>query len=72
MPMTPIQKPKRKKTFPLEIEENLHKMLKFKALESDMTLHAYILETLNAKVREDPPTYLPKTTNSKSSPGESS
>lgn len=52
--------PRNKKTFPLEIEENLHKALKFKALESDMTLHAYIIETLNSRVQEDAPTYSSK------------
>jgi len=51
--MTTIQETKRKKTFPLEIEEDLHKALKFKAIETDMTLHAYIIEALNVKVRED-------------------
>jgi len=37
---------KTKKTFPLEIEENLHKALKHKAIESDMSLHAYIIDAL--------------------------
>jgi predicted HicB family RNase H-like nuclease len=44
---------KRKKTFPLEIEDNLHKALKHKAIESDMSLHAYIIEALALRVRED-------------------
>ncbi|MDA8428400.1 MAG: hypothetical protein M0T70_04005 [Geobacteraceae bacterium] len=51
--MTITQEAKRKKTFPIEIEEGLHKALKFKAIESDMTLHAYIIEALNSWVRED-------------------
>ena len=55
--MTITQEAKRKKTFPLEIEEDLHKALKFKAIETDMTLHAYIIETLNARVREDSAAY---------------
>ena len=55
--MTITQETKRKKTFPLEIEEDLHKALKFKAIETDMTLHAYIIETLNARVREDSAAY---------------
>lgn len=55
--MTTMQETKRKKTFPLEIEEDLHKALKFKAIETDMTLHAYIIEALNARVREDSAAY---------------
>lgn len=55
--MTTTQEAKRKKTFPLEIEDDLHKALKFKAIESDMTLHAYIIEALNARVREDSVVY---------------
>jgi len=55
--MTTIQKTKEKRTFPLEIEEDLHKALKFKAIETDMTLHAYIIEALNARVREDSAAY---------------
>lgn len=55
--MTTTQEAKRKKTFPLEIEDDLHKALKFKAIESDMTLHAYIIEALNARVREDSVAY---------------
>ncbi|MGB4598432.1 MAG: toxin-antitoxin system HicB family antitoxin [Trichlorobacter sp.] len=58
--MTIIQEIKRKKTFPLEIEEDLHKALKFKAIETDMTLHAYIIEALNARVREDSVAYFVK------------
>jgi predicted HicB family RNase H-like nuclease len=55
--MTTSQEAKRKKTFPLEIEDDLHKALKFKAIESDMTLHAYIIEALNARVHEDSVAY---------------
>ena len=58
--MTTTQEAKRKKTFPLEIEEDLHKALKFKAIETDMTLHAYIIEALNARVREDSVAYTGK------------
>ena len=58
--MTTTQDAKRKKTFPLEIEESLHKALKFKAIESDMTLHAYIIEALSSRVREDSPVYAGK------------
>lgn len=54
------QETKRKKTFPLEIEEKLHKALKFKALECDMTLHAYIIDTLNARVHENSSSYSPQ------------
>ncbi|MEN6623430.1 MAG: toxin-antitoxin system HicB family antitoxin [Smithella sp.] len=45
-------KSKIKKTFPLEIEESLHKALKHKAIESDMSLHAYIIDTLVSRVNE--------------------
>ena len=55
--MTTTYETKRKKTFPLKIEEGLHKALKFKAIETDMTLHAYIIEALNARVREDSAVY---------------
>jgi predicted HicB family RNase H-like nuclease len=48
---------KRCKTFPLEMEEDLHKALKYKAIESDQTLHAFILKTLAAKVQEEPAKY---------------
>lgn len=48
---------KRHKTFPLEMADALHKALKFKAIESDQTLHAYIIETLMAKVQEEPTHY---------------
>ena len=58
--MTTSQEAKRKKTFPLEIEDDLHKALKFKAIESDMTLHAYIIEALNARVHEDSVAYTGK------------
>lgn len=58
--MTTTQEMKRKKTFPLEIEEDLHKALKFKAIESDMTLHAYIIEALNSWIREDSAIYAGK------------
>jgi predicted HicB family RNase H-like nuclease len=44
---------KTKKTFPLEIEENLHKALKHKAIESDMSLHAYIIDVLISRVNEE-------------------
>lgn len=46
-------KAKIKKTFPLEIEDSLHKALKHKAIESDMSLHAYIIDTLVSRVNED-------------------
>lgn len=48
---------KRRKTFPLEIEENLHKALKHKAIEADQTLHNFIIETLSASVQEEPAQY---------------
>jgi predicted HicB family RNase H-like nuclease len=49
---------KRHKTFPLEMEDALHKALKYKAIESDQTLHSYIIETLIAKVHEEPAHYI--------------
>jgi predicted HicB family RNase H-like nuclease len=48
---------KRCKTFPLEMEEDLHKALKYKAIESDQTLHAFIIKTLASKVEEEPAKY---------------
>ncbi|MCC6141597.1 MAG: hypothetical protein IT389_13385 [Nitrospira sp.] len=48
---------KRHKTFPLEMEDALHKALKYKAIESDRTLHSYIIETLTEKVQEEPAHY---------------
>jgi predicted HicB family RNase H-like nuclease len=48
---------KRCKTFPLEMEEDLHKALKYKAIESDQTLHSFIIETLASKVQEEPAKY---------------
>lgn len=43
----------RPKTFPLEMGEELHKALKHRAIESDKTLHSYIIETLAEKIQED-------------------
>ena len=51
--MNTTAKAKTKKTFPLEIEESLHKALKHKAIESDKSLHAYIIEALVSRVNED-------------------
>jgi len=55
--MDTTAKSKPKKTFPLEIEESLHKALKHKAIESDMSLHAYIIDALVSKVNEETATY---------------
>ena len=55
--MNVTTKSKIKKTFPLEIEESLHKALKHKAIELDMSLHAYIIDTLVSRVNEDTITY---------------
>jgi predicted HicB family RNase H-like nuclease len=46
-----------KKTFPLEIEESLHKTLKHKAIELDVSLHTFIIDTLVSRVREEPSIY---------------
>ncbi|MFA5353302.1 MAG: toxin-antitoxin system HicB family antitoxin [Thermodesulfovibrionales bacterium] len=51
--MSAASKIKTKKTFPLEIEDSLHKALKHKAIELDISLHAFIIETLTAKVSEE-------------------
>lgn len=56
--MKPTGDRKRRKTFPLEMEDELHKALKYKAIESDQTLHAYIIETLMANVQEKPAKYV--------------
>lgn len=47
----------RRKTFPLELEGDLHKALKYKAIEANLTLHAFIIEALAAKVHEEPAHY---------------
>jgi predicted HicB family RNase H-like nuclease len=52
-----MSEPKKRKTFPLELGDSLHKALKIQAIESEMTLHAYILEALELKVRENAPAY---------------
>lgn len=52
-------KPKRAtKTFPLEIEDDLHKALKVRAIEEDKTLHSLIIETLSSRVQEEAPSYI--------------
>lgn len=48
---------KTRKTFPLEIEESLHKALKHKAIESNKSLHAFIIDALVSQVREEPAVY---------------
>lgn len=51
-------KPKKPtKTFPLEIEDDLHKALKVKAIEEDKTLHYFIIETLSSRLHEEPTDY---------------
>ena len=51
-------KPKRAtKTFPLEIEDDLHKALKVRAIEEDKTLHSLIIETLSSRLQEEPTRY---------------
>ena len=46
-------KSKRSKTFPLEIGADLHKTLKHRAIETDQTLHSYIIEALVFHVKEE-------------------
>ena len=55
--MNATAKTKVKKTFPLEIEESLHKALKHKAIETDMSLHAYIIDALVSRVSEETTAY---------------
>lgn len=55
--MDATAKSKTKKTFPIEIEESLHKALKHKAIESDMSLHAYIIDALVSRVNEETAVY---------------
>lgn len=40
------------KTFPIELDIDLHKALKMMAIESDMTLHAFITNLLTSVVSE--------------------
>ena len=54
---------KNTKTFPLEIEDDLHKQLKVKAIEEDKTLHSLIIDTLSARVQEEPSVYGVRKTN---------
>jgi hypothetical protein len=46
-----------KKTFPIELTDALHKSLKHKAIESDKTLHTFIVDVLESSVRENSPPY---------------
>lgn len=55
--MSVTVKSKTMKTFPLEIEESLHKALKHKAIESNMSLHAYIIDALASQVSEETAVY---------------
>lgn len=55
--MKPESEQKRRRTFPLEMEDDLHKALKYKAIELDKTLHTLIIETLVARVQEEPAQY---------------
>jgi predicted HicB family RNase H-like nuclease len=49
--MHPLKAQKSTKTFPLEIEDSLHKRLKVRAIEEDKTLHALIIDALTAQVQ---------------------
>lgn len=57
MTMTKTER-KRCKTFPLEMEDELHKALKYRAIEADKTLHAFITDVLSATVQEEPAQYV--------------
>lgn len=52
-----MKQPKSTKTFPLEIEEELHKRLKIEAIKENKTLHSLIIETLAEKVQENTSVY---------------
>jgi len=43
------------KTFPLKLENELHKRLKIKATEEDLTLHEYIVAILEKVARKPRP-----------------
>lgn len=55
--MQAAQQKKSTKTFPLEIEDDLHKALKVRAIKEDKTLHSLIIETLAARLQEEPTPY---------------
>ncbi len=55
--MSATVKSRTMKTFPLEIEESLHKALKHKAIESNKSLHAYIIDALVSQVKEESAVY---------------
>ena len=55
--MNATVKSKTRKTFPLEIEESLHKALKHKAIESNKSLHAFIIDALVSQVNEESAVY---------------
>lgn len=52
--MQPDKTKRATKTFPLEIEDDLHKALKVRAIEEDKTLHSLIIETLSSRLQEEP------------------
>ncbi len=58
--MSNSENQRRRKTFPLEIEEELHKSLKIKAIEEGVTLHTLIIDTLSNRVQEKPTPYRTK------------
>ncbi len=58
--MSEKENQRRRKTFPLEIEEELHKSLKIKAIEEGVTLHTLIIDTLSTRVQEEPVPYRAK------------
>jgi len=58
--MSQKENPPRRKTFPLEIEEGLHKSLKIKAIEEGVTLHTLIIDTLSTRVQEESVPYRAK------------
>ena len=41
------------KTFPVELDENLHKRLKIAAIEEGLTLHDLIVKTLQERVDDN-------------------
>lgn len=52
------------KTFPIRIDDELHKRIKHSAIEDDTSVHSWILDAINSKlnngnliIRENTPNY---------------
>lgn len=62
---------KNTKTFPLEIDEGLHRSLKIKAIEEGKTLHSLIIDMLATRVAEPGAEYFVKVPKTQTKEGES-